>query len=107
MQDGRNGRLLAREDEASFAEALRSIAAMGAAEYRALSEAARATSEPFAIDHFALRVMSLYNQLLRDGRRPREAEENAWAQVLRLLETEWDLWGGRVGAAVKSIGDSL
>jgi 1,2-diacylglycerol 3-alpha-glucosyltransferase len=107
VRDGHNGRLLAHEDEAAFAEVLRSIATFSQVQSRALSEAARATSESFGLDRCADRVLSLYDRLLRIERRPREAEENGWTQVLRLLDAEWNLWSGRLEAAAVSIRDAV
>jgi glycosyltransferase involved in cell wall biosynthesis len=106
VKDGEDGRLLEREDEAAFAEALRWVAARGPDGRRALAAAARATAESFSLELCADSLLEVYGQLLTASRRAR-AEDNAWTQVLRRVETEWQLLSATVGAAVKAIGATL
>ncbi|HXG09874.1 MAG TPA: glycosyltransferase [Gemmataceae bacterium] len=103
VRDGRNGRLLSGEDEAAFAAALRWVADVPPAKYRALVRAARDTAKEFALERCARRVLDVYSRLLKEQRRPRPEDDNPWTQTLRLVEAEWNLWGARVGAAVKAL----
>ncbi|HEX7010409.1 MAG TPA: glycosyltransferase [Phycisphaeraceae bacterium] len=103
VQDGVNGRLLKHEEVNTFADALRSIAAMSPPQRRKLSQAARDSAEPFLLERCAKQLLDLYHALADTRPRLRHVEDNPWTQTLRILETEWNLWSSRAEAVVKSI----
>ncbi len=106
VDDGRNGRLLDRPDEAAFAAALGEVASAGGKEFGRMVKAARATAQEYTLDRCADRVLAIYRQLAETKGLPREEADSAWESTLRLMEAEWGLWSTRLGAAVKALGGS-
>lgn len=106
VRDGHNGRLLPREDESAFAQALAEIAALDKEGRGRLSAAALATARPFALDCCAARLLEVYGQAIAARRRPR-AEDHPVAQTVRLVEAQMQLWGSWMGAAVRSLSELL
>ena len=102
VRDGKNGRLLPREDEAEFAAALSWMMANGQRR-GAMKKAARATAESFSLERCARRLLDVYAGLAREKPRAREEEDTVVHQTLRLVEQEWNLWSTRLGAAFKVI----
>jgi glycosyltransferase involved in cell wall biosynthesis len=105
ITDGHNGRLLGGEDEGEFAAALKELARGG--RRRRMARAARATAESFSLESCAGRLLGVYEGLLATKPRPREEEDGAWAQALRLARGEWQLWSSRVRALALAVLDSF
>lgn len=105
VRDGVNGRLLASEDEAGFAAALRELAGNGASARRVLAAAAAETARSFSLEHCTERLLEVYGELVGRETGLEEVENTPWEQTLRLLETEWVLWSRRAGAVVDSISE--
>lgn len=103
VRDGANGRLLpATADEEAFAAALGELAAAAPARRQALRGEARRTAAEVSRPRCAQRLAELYRQLVEHQRRQRD--DTLWAQTLRMVETEWNLWATRAAAALRSFG---
>jgi 1,2-diacylglycerol 3-alpha-glucosyltransferase len=102
--DGRNGFLLAQDDVDAFAASLERIAAMSGAERETLREQARRTGKRFALDRSVNRFLDLYRRLLAAADYTRTADD-PWVHLLRMVETEWNLWARRASAAARSISE--
>lgn len=102
--DGRNGRLVADADEATFAGALNAVLDLPLALRRALSRGARATAEAFSMDRSAERALDCYASLL--GQRPERGpgDEGGWAELMQAIATEWDIIRSVAGAGEAAIG---
>ncbi len=101
--DGKNGRLLAREDADEFAAALDEIATASAARRAKLRKEALATAEDFSIVRCAAKALSLYETLIAQGRVPKDLQDSLWHATLRWLDREWKIFtnfAGAVGGAV-------
>lgn len=100
VRDGANGRLLAREDADSFAQAIVDVASCSREEYERLCSQARSDAAQLSTDRCASRALALYEQLVAANvTRDEEVDDTAWARALRQLAVEWELWSGRAAAA--------
>ncbi len=107
VEDGENGRLVMREDEEAFAEALCEVASWGEEEKHRLQDLARRSAAALSVAHTAEEMLSLYERLIRQRPKSYDAEHNPWQQTLRELQAEWNIWASRTGAIVGGIGDTL
>jgi glycosyltransferase involved in cell wall biosynthesis len=100
VADGINGRLLPREDVASFVDALCETALAAQAERSALRQHAREMAQRFSMERTAAQAITLYERLLRA--RPCERavlEGSAWETARRRLAKEWKIFANRAEAA--------
>ncbi len=102
VRDGRNGRLLPREDSDEFAASLEWV--LENPERREmLRQAARETAEEFSMPRCAERALAIYGQLLEETKtsKAHHAQDaaNPWEAALRLIEAQWDLWSAKAHAA--------
>lgn len=104
VTDGHNGRLLEEADEATFAEALRSVAAAPRRQYRRLGQGALETAATLTLERCTDELIAVYERLLRDHTRTGEKTEGLWDSAVGLVEAEWRVWSNRVGAAVQALG---
>lgn len=102
--EGHNGFLLDREDEQDFAAALERFFLLPPAAKEAMRAAARETAARFSAGRCAAKALSLYRALAAAGRVARPMRHSRWERVLRLIETEWDLWTNRAHAAGAALG---
>ncbi len=102
VEDGRNGRLLLDEDAEAFTAALVDVADRDEPGRRTMIEAALKTAERFTLKRCASRTLEVYGDLLERRRKARSIEDNPWAQTLRVLEKEWNLWSTRAEAVLES-----
>ena len=100
VRDGENGRLLRRADAASFAEALRSVAELSAADRQDMVQAARVTAESVSIERCTQRLVEVYQQAQGQSAAERDPDDSAWTHTQRLIEAEWALWTSRAEAAM-------
>jgi 1,2-diacylglycerol 3-alpha-glucosyltransferase len=101
VRDGVNGRLLGREDLGEFVVALERVAA----ERPRLREGALETAEVFSQARCAAKLAGVYGELI-EAETARDAlgiDQSVWDSAVRLLETEWKLWSGRVTAAADAM----
>lgn len=92
VEDGKNGKLLAREDEADFAAALAQVADLPLGRRRELSENAVATAAEYSMEKCARRALSIYADLVETERfRRYEHQQSAWEKTMRRIKAEWEL----------------
>jgi glycosyltransferase involved in cell wall biosynthesis len=95
LEDNRQGRLLAEQDEQAFAAALAEVLAMDEETRRMLSAECRATAEAWSIERCADEMLSLYADLIAQHPRSptREADFiSTWDAFGRRVHDELELW---------------
>lgn len=97
--DGGNGRLLASENVAEFAKALRWAASRTGAEHQRLVAQARRTARAFSIAKTADTALDAYAAQATREFVPRQEQYGPWASLLGLIEAEWGLLKGVASAA--------
>ena len=107
VEDGRNGSLLTRCDPDAITDSLEAFASLSDAQRAARSQAAKRTAERFSMDRCTDRLIELYEHMRQLEPKTAGAQDNAWAQTLRLLELEWHLWSSRTEAAVASLREQF
>jgi glycosyltransferase involved in cell wall biosynthesis len=103
VRDGRNGRLVQREDERAFADALLSLAAMDADEAEALRRRAREDARPFRLDRCADRALEAYGEVLQQSGPPRRPDRMEWNDVVQAIHREWEIWLSRAASLTEAI----
>ena len=104
VRDGENGRLLAREDDKEFAEALIWTLKRGDRERKAMKRAMAATAERMSLDRSADRVLKLYERVIESEKAERKIDESAWSVAMEKIQTEWDLIRNMAEAAGAALG---
>lgn len=99
VMDGGNGRLLARQDTAEFAGALRWVASRDRSDRRRLSARARRTAREFSMEKTAETALAAYAAQVAKDFVPRQDQYGPWASLLGLIEAEWGLLKGVASAA--------
>lgn len=91
VKNRQNGRLLRKEDPASFAAALRWIGGLPSSERRRLHEAAKATAADFSMARCTDRAVRAYQEAML--KRPRQlVAAGQWAAAIRRIKAEWDVF---------------
>jgi glycosyltransferase involved in cell wall biosynthesis len=91
VRDGANGRLLAGDDPAAFAEALDWVAAGAPARRRELCAAALATAESFSLPSTTGLLLALYAELRARQPLSQPAHGGLWHNTRRLLSRDWEI----------------
>ena len=89
--DGQNGRLLKKEDETEFAEALLQCARMGKKEAEKLKKEAIASVEGISQEVCAEKLLTIYRELQKLGHRVDDKKRSRWHGAMERVKTEWDL----------------
>jgi glycosyltransferase involved in cell wall biosynthesis len=105
VRDGRNGRLLEREDAGDFAGALEAMRTMDSRDREALRKNARATAESLSDEACARKALALYGAARREARAAHE-HETAWDDFVKIVATEWNLLAN-LGKAAADAGSAL
>lgn len=100
LDDGRNGRLIDREDVTLFAEELRDIALASKDHYQALMDGAYDTAQRSSMAHTAALALSHYERLLQDRPPSRVEEYPGWVAALRTMESDWARLANTARAAI-------
>lgn len=103
VEDGRNGRLLARENRREFVAALAGIAGEEAGRRRELCDQARETARSFSIERQTRQLVEIYESLGGAGASRQELDDGPWEATLRRFQVEWDLWTSRLHLLGSSI----
>lgn len=104
VEDGRNGRLLPREDEEELAAALEWVATRQPGERRRLAEGVAATAAAFSMEITAGRTLELYASVIGSAPARREIDATPWAVARRRVEEEWKLLRNVASAVGESMG---
>jgi glycosyltransferase involved in cell wall biosynthesis len=95
-----NGRLLPSDaPEAEFTRAIVDVTS-SPERLRALRAEARLTAQEFSMENCANRMLSVYEQLVRDYAPGRESDPGPWDRLLGRLEIEWNLLREKTAAIV-------
>jgi glycosyltransferase involved in cell wall biosynthesis len=101
-----NGLLVPCPAQATFAEALRTIAALDDRQRREYAAVARRTAHRFSLTLCTRELLGLYERAR--ARQPTTRQpENGWAKAVGRLEAEWRIWRSRAAAAVNSASEWL
>lgn len=90
IKDGKNGRLVAHEDEEEFAQALSWVAKLSEAKLKKIKQAAIATAAQFSIEHCSEQLLDVY-QNLKLNNKAGEKNGRLWKSVKDSLKVEKDL----------------
>jgi len=88
MRDGKNGRVLSRQDVEEFTAALLWVSSLTPEAKKHLLEGVAATAEAFSMRHCSSRALSLYESLLISPK-PKEVEASLWTKTRNLIKEEW------------------
>jgi glycosyltransferase involved in cell wall biosynthesis len=86
-----NGRLVPRENEEEFSEALSWILKRSPAERKKLIAEAKETAKRFSVERCAAKALRLYESLQPAKGFPRKSDEKDWFPFIQKAEAEWDL----------------
>jgi len=106
VEDGCNGRLVHEDAAAPLGEAIGELVALNEGLMQSMRSAARSTAQRFDTDRCAAMALGLYEQVLAEGRDLRRGRPDPWEKLQARIETEWNLWSTRVGAAIDTLGES-
>ncbi len=101
--DGRNGRLLRRQNAWEFARALEEIITAPGARRAALREASRQTGRQFSMPRCAAKALDHYATVLAAEPRAKNFEHSAWESTFRWIASEWDLWTNLLRSATGAL----
>lgn len=107
VEDKENGRLLSAQDETEFSRALDWVGKLSTEDYHRLCEGAGQSAKQFSTSACADRLLGLYPGVAAERNKARKEENNPWNKMLRLLETEWNLWRKRGEVATDALLDRI
>ena len=99
--DGKNGRLLPKQNSADLVAALSSLRNMPKNSREQLQDAARATAEEFSMVRSAEQMLRLYGELIDEV--SRSHHDDLWSTTSRRVAREWKIWENLVDSA----GDAI
>jgi 1,2-diacylglycerol 3-alpha-glucosyltransferase len=100
VRDGDNGLLLPAPDLEAFRGALSCFASLSPGAFLRMKAAAKETAARFSMTACASSALALYESLVAGRPAVRKVRKGGrWADALRLIEREWDLWVNRAHAA--------
>ncbi len=105
VDDGKNGRLIEKEQAQPLAEAMDDLLNLDDARREQYRQAALETAEQFSTRRCVRRLAEVYERLIADAPAPTEPDEQGWTRLLRRIEGEWDLWTSRAAALGEAIAD--
>jgi 1,2-diacylglycerol 3-alpha-glucosyltransferase len=91
VEDGVNGRLLARESIEDLVVALQWLVAQSPAEITKMKKACLQTAHEFSLEKCAERALKIYVNLVVEGFFRKNVEDSAWTRTTRMIQTQWDL----------------
>jgi glycosyltransferase involved in cell wall biosynthesis len=106
VKDGINGRLVRKEDQNDFSEALSWCLKRPPEEKRRMKQSALETTAPFALELCASRMLNVYEQTKRREFVPSASRDNAWYALANRLKVEWDMFKNMMeagGAAMTEV----
>lgn len=97
--DRLNGRLLSKENEKTFVEALAWVAALSQDARAQLRTEARKRAEEFSMANSAAKAMNEYQGAIAREEAEHEKDEGIWEGALEKLRTEWEILSNTAEAA--------
>jgi glycosyltransferase involved in cell wall biosynthesis len=104
VNDRANGRLLREETPEAFAAALQWLAGLPEAQRSALEGSARETARSFSMEASATKALACYDALSGQVVASRPQGDAQLTRLLRLIQAEWDILQGVLGAAGAALG---
>ena len=101
IENGRNGRLVKKENSGLFFAALNWIQELPERERNRLKSAALATARKFSMAATSARSLKIYAQ--HTAGLQKSARNSIWRRLARIVETEWDIWRNWTHAATKAL----
>ena len=101
--DGRNGRLLAKQEASAFREALESVASKSPDERADMRKTALETAGEFSMENTADTALEIYQNLAGETPARESSDFDNWDRLRRAIGVEWDLLkrvAGATGAAL-------
>jgi 1,2-diacylglycerol 3-alpha-glucosyltransferase len=95
-----NGELIPADDEQAFADALERVVGNG---HAARAREALKTAEEFSMRHCAERMLTLYEQLVRQELERHPPDAPIWEAALDRIKAEWDLVANVAQAALAAL----
>ena len=99
VRDGENGRLLTTENNEVFCEALEWIHSLPPDKVSSMQNSLRRTAEDFSMHRTCARALACYEKLIQNTPESKDPANSMWHTALRMIETEWEIWGNRAHAA--------
>lgn len=108
VMDGKNGRLLMRENVREYAAALKSLLDASASDREQIQAGARATAQEYSLPRTAERELALYQRVIaRVGPVARGETATAWNKAKGRLRAEWCLLTNVANAAGEALEVTL
>ena len=107
VEDGKNGRLLNREDEEMFSNALVEISKLNEEEKKSMRENACRSAENYSRETCSDKALKIYRKLYDTEFEYDKEAENPWEEAKRLINTEWEILSSMTksaGRAISSLG---
>lgn len=105
VDDQRNGRLLPREDQQLFVDALRWIYELPEPQRHEMQRHVDATAHQFSMPVCAQKALELYEATIHWDRVQHDVDESLWTRSFRRLEREWSIWSNLADAVGDAIGN--
>jgi len=105
VRDGKNGRLVAEEDEGQLAEAIEWVSQRPAEEAEAMRAAAREDAEVFSLDRCVEKALAAYQRALEANGHGKSLQSMDWDRLLESIRREWDIWSNRAGAFTDAVAE--
>lgn len=99
VRDGKNGRLLPRQDSRDFVSALQWLRDLSPPQRRELREQALCTAEDFSMENCVERALQLYRPLLEHRWSVDDSLYAQWMRLRNLIGAQWEILEGVTGAA--------
>lgn len=96
--DRENGRLLPKQDEQAFADALDWVDSLNPDQSAALHQKAHERAQTFSMTRCTQRLAAIYEALYQGQQSKHVADEGIWQRALEQLNTEWNLWSNFANA---------
>ncbi len=91
LEDGKQGRILANEDEKEFARALSWIYNLDSKRRKKIKENALVRANEFSMETCAEKALDVYRSVCEKVDEVEKKDQSLWARSLRRIETEWEI----------------
>ena len=92
VKDGYNGRLIFKEDEAQYGEALRWCLERPKEELEKMKKNAQATTKEFSAPHCAEKMLKTFQKVMANEFSSPDYKNSAWGSLADRMKNEWDMF---------------
>ncbi len=103
VKDKRNGRLLIDESTSTFSKALMWIYTHSDNCKQQLDTEIRKTAKELSLSNCTEKWLSLYTKHIKQSTTTNKYSEDNWENLVRRVESEWQLWANRVNAISEAL----